>query len=167
MADELEHLAASAHDGPHAGGAAGDDAGVRRQCLGLFEAQQLRIELRLGRCHTRLSGLFLGQVLVDLLGTEGAAALHGTGTLGIGCCLCRIGLRFGQGGTRQGHVGLHALGGKAGQHLTLLHAVTYVGMQLGHAQAAGFGAHTGFLPGGHAAIGREFDGQVAAFGLGQ
>jgi hypothetical protein len=125
------------------------------------------VELRLGRRHAGLGGLFLRQVLVDLLGADGAAALHGACAVGIGCGFCGNGLRLGYGGARKRHIRLDTFGGKACQQLAARDAVAHLGVQFCHAQAIGFSADAGFLPGGNAAIGCQLDGEHAAPGLGQ
>ena len=167
FADESEHLGASAHHRAHAGLAGRDDAAVWGQQPGVVQAQQLRVQLRLGRRHARLGRGFLGDVLVDLLGTQRPAALHGAGSVGIGRSFSGRGLGLGHGGPHYGHIGLHALGGKAGQQLPALDLIAHAGVQLGHAQATGFGANAGLLPGRDAAVGGQLDGKRAALGLGQ
>ena len=123
------------------------------------------IQLRLGGRNTGLAGLLLCEVLVDLLGANGATTLHGAGAVGVGCRLGCVGLGLCYRSAGQSYIGLHALSGKAGQDLAALDLVAHIGVQLGHAQAVGFCAQAGFLPSGHAAIGCQLDGQHAVFGL--
>ena len=123
------------------------------------------IELGLSRLNAGPGGLFLCQVLVDLLSADGAAALHGTCAVGVCGGFRRIGLRFGQGSTRQRHIGLHALRRKGGQQLATFDAVAHIGMQLGDAQPVGLGAYACLLPCSNRAVGRQLDGQCAVGGL--
>jgi len=124
----------------HAGG---DDAAVWREQLGLLQAQQLGVRAGPGPTPRAPWRWLLREVLVDLLGADGAGALHRTGTVAIGQRFGCVGLGFVQAGACQRYIGLHAFRGKGSQHLAALHAVAHTRMQLGHAQAAGLDAHTG------------------------
>ena len=90
-----------------------------------------------------------------------AGLLQRAGARGVAGGFGGVGLGFGQAGARLRHVGAHGLGGEGGQHLAALHPVAHVDPHFGQAQAAGFGADAGFLPGGEVAVGRQRDRQHA------
>ena len=104
----------------------------------------------LGRCHTGLAGLFLCQVLVDLLCADCAAALHGAGTLAVPLLvLAATALAI---ATKYGAPSISAAGPQGFSET--LYAYTSQGNNNGSA----FAAFTGFVqPNG--------PGNVGAFGI--
>ena len=66
---------------------------------------------------------------------------------------------FAEVGATLRQLGLHGLLREKRQALALAHAVAHVGMQLGHAQAADFGANLGLLPGEDGAVRAQRAGQ--------
>ena len=112
-------------------------------------------------CPGRLLG---SQVLVDLLGAQGAGGLQRARALGIAAGIKRIGLGFRQASAGLGYIGLHALRCKSCQHLAGPHHIPDVGPHRQQAKAIGFAAHDGFLPRRDVAICGELDRQIPLLG---
>ena len=100
------------------------------------------------------------QHLLDLLVAQSAGVLQAAGAIGIGLRLGRIGLRLGHASPRHGDICQHAIGCKSRQYLAALHRLAHIDPHIIDPQALYLGAHTGFLPRVHAAIGRKILGQV-------
>ena len=121
----------------------------------MAQPQLLHGQHGLGRLDPRLRGDGGGGELGNLLLAHGPGGLQAAGTLGIGLGFDGVGPGLGQCSAALGHLGPHAFGIEHGQHLAGLDGVAHSGPQLGQAQPVGLGRHTGFLPGGHAAVGGE------------
>ena len=166
LAYQPEQLSTCAHHGADRREAHRDDPTVGRAHFGVLQAQHLGGQPGLDRLDPGFGGQLGRQVLVDLLAAEDPGILQSAHPVGVGAGFLGVGAGFGHGGAGLRHVRLHRLGGEAGQHLATLHHVAHVDQHLSQSQAADFGANAGLLPGGHIAVGTEFDRQGAALGTG-
>ena len=165
-ADHAEQLLAGADHGADGGAARRDHAVVGCQHLGLRQPDLLRPGGGAQRLQPGLRRALGGEVLVDLLRTQGAGGLQFARALGVGAGIGQRRLGLGHHGAALRQVGLRQVGGEGGQHLAALHHVADVDAHLGQPPAAGLGADHRLLPGRDVAVGADRGGQRRALRLG-
>ena len=165
LAHHAEQFGAAAQHRAHGGAAGADGAAVGGQHLGVAQALLLHHQRGFGCGYPGLGDLLGGLVLVDLLLAQGPGGLQRAGAGGVGAGILGVGLGLQHIRFCLGHVGLHALRCKGGQHLPGAHYIAHVGAHFQQAQAAGLAADAGLLPGGHIAVGAELHRPGAALRL--
>ena len=104
-----------------------------------------------------LSGFGGGHILIDLLHRHRAGFLQGSSARSVGLRLRERGFCLGNTGVLLGEIALNTFGCKGREHLTAFDIVTDVHTNVVQAQAVGFSAHNGFLPGRDIAVGCELE----------